>query len=174
MDRLLTVSSPAEPRVRLRAAGPGDLDDLRAWKNANKAGFFFKGEITADMQAKWFAEYRGRPRDFMFIVEEGGKAAGCMGFRVLEDGSADTYNMIAAPHAKGKGVMKAAMILMCSYIAETYTKDIGCLVVKGNDALKYYEHCGYRVVGTADGHDILKVEWNSMKRIPVQATENNS
>lgn len=171
MDRRLIVSSPSEPRVRLRAAGPNDLDNLRVWKNANKAGFFFKGEITPETQAKWYAEYLARPNDFMFIVEDGGVAAGCMGFRILEGAAADTYNMIAAPHAKGKGVMKTAMIMMCSYIAEKFTKDIGCLVIKGNDALKYYEHCGYRVVGSADGHVVLKVEWSSMKPIPVLETE---
>jgi len=173
MDRRLTVSSPSEPRVRLRAAGQDDLESLRIWKNANKAGFFFKGEITREMQAKWYEEYRARPNDFMFIVEDGGAPAGCMGFRILEGAAADTYNMIAAPHAKGKGVMKTAMIMMCSHIAEKFTKDIGCLVIKGNDALKYYEHCGYRIVGTADGHEVLKVEWDSMKQIPVVSTESN-
>lgn len=159
--------------MRLRAAGRGDLESLRAWKNANKAAFFFKDEITPEMQEKWYADYLKRPRDFMFIVEDGGAAAGCMGFRVLEDG-ADAYNMIAAPHAKGKGVMKRAMIIMCSYIAETFTTDIGCLVVKGNPAVKYYEHCGYRVAGGAEGHYILKVDWSAMPRVPTAVSESSS
>ena len=161
--------------MRLRAAGQGDLESLRVWKNANKAGFFFKGDITPEMQAKWFADYLRRPHDFMFIVEDGGAAAGCMGFRLLENGAAaDTYNMIAAPHAKGTGVMKKAMILMCSWIADNFTKDIGCLVVKGNEAIKYYEHCGYRIVGSADGHEILKVEWGAMPRVPTAVSESKA
>ncbi len=159
MDRPLTLTSASAPKVSLRAAGHGDLEDLRAWKNANKAGFFFKDEITSQMQREWYEKYRARPNDFMFIVESGGVKAGCMGFRVQDDGSADTYNMIAAPAAKGKGLMKAAMLVMCTYIAERHTKDIGCLVVTGNPAVKYYEHCGYKVVGEGDGHHILKLDW---------------
>lgn len=168
MDRPLILTSPSLPGLRLRAAGPGDLEDLRVWKNANVAGFFFKGEITPAMQAGWYADYRARPDDFMFIVEKDGAKAGCMGFRMLAGGAADTYNMIAAPAAKGKGVMKAAMLLMCSYIAEARTKDIGCLVVKGNPAVTYYEHCGYRVVGEGEGHHVLKLDWEKFQPVPVE------
>jgi RimJ/RimL family protein N-acetyltransferase len=152
--------------VSLRAIGPGDLEDLRAWKNSNKAGFFFKDDITPQMQRGWFEKYRARANDFMFVVESGGLKAGCMGFRIQNDGSADTYNMIAAPAAKGKGLMKAAMLVMCSYIAERRTKDIGCLVVTGNPAVKYYEHCGYKVVGEGKGHHILKLDWSRFKPVP--------
>lgn len=167
MDRPLLIASPAFPGLRLRAAGPGDLEDLRRWKNANVAGFFFKGEITEGMQARWFEEYRGRPNDFMFIVEKDGLKAGCMGFRLLEDGSADTYNMIVDPAAKGRGIMKAAMILMCSHIAGR-TKDIGCLVLKGNPAVGYYEHCGYRITGDGGDHHMLKLDWEKFRPVPVE------
>ena len=167
MDLPLILTSPSAPGLRLRAVGPGDLEDLRAWKNANVAGFFFRGEITPAMQAQWYEAYRGRPDDFMFIVEKDGAKAGCLGFRILPGGEADTYNMIAAPESKGKGLMKAAMLLMCSYIASTRTKDIGCLVVKGNPAVSYYEHCGYRVTGDGGDHHILKLDWAVFKPVPV-------
>lgn len=168
MDRPLIVTSPAFPGLRLRAAGPGDLEDLRSWKNANVAGFFFKGEITPAMQARWYADYLARPDDFMFVVEKDGSKAGCMGFRVVAGGAADTYNMIVDPAAKGKGIMKAAMLLMCSYIAKTRTKDIGCLVVKGNPAVGYYEHCGYRVAGDGGDHHVLKLDWKIFQPVPVE------
>ncbi|MEQ1919651.1 MAG: GNAT family N-acetyltransferase, partial [Elusimicrobiota bacterium] len=159
---------PSAPGLRLRAVGPGDLENLRAWKNANVAGFFFRGVITPAMQAEWYEAYRARPDDFMFIVEKDGIQAGCMGFRIRNSGEADTYNMIAAPEAKGRGIMKAAMILMCSYIAQTRTKDIGCLVVKGNPAVSYYEHCGYRVTGDGGDHHVLSLDWSVFKPIPVE------
>ena len=168
MDRPLALASLSAPRLNLRAAGPGDLEDLRAWKNANKAGFFFQEDITVEMQHRWYESYRARPNDFMFIVESGGAKAGCMGFRLTDGGAADTYNMIAAPAEKGKGIMKAAILMMCSHIAERHTKDIGCLVVKSNPAVKYYEHCGYKIVGDGGDHHILKLDWTRFTPVPYE------
>ena len=168
MDRPLILTSPTVLGLRLRAAAPGDLEDLRAWKNANVAGFFFRGVITPAMQAEWYAAYRKRPDDFMFIVEKDGAKAGCMGYRIMPGGEADTYNMIAAPEAKGQGIMKAAMLLMCSYIAQTRTKDIGCLVVKGNPAVSYYEHSGNGVAGDGGDHHMLKLDWAVFKPVTVE------
>ncbi len=158
MNRALTIASPAEPRVLLRAAGTDDLDDLRRWKNAAKTGFFFKGEINEQMQGAWFAAYLERQNDYMFVIEHEGKKVGCLGFR-LDKGAADVYNVIAAPGATGKGLMTAAMLLLCSHIGEHHTKNIGCLVLKGNEALAYYERCGFRITGNGKDHDILTLDW---------------
>lgn len=154
----VVLDSRTDPRVRLRPAGPDDLEDLRKWKNANSKWFFFKGEITPAMQKEWYAAYLKRPDDIMFVVEHAGKKAGVMGFRILETGAADVYNIIAAPGAAGKGLMKAAMLLMCSYIAENRTKKIGCLVLKGNPAQEYYKACGFRRTGEDEIHDVFTLE----------------
>jgi len=154
MKGTLTVASPAEPRVRLRSAGPDDLEQLRLWKNGAKAGFFFKGDINAAMQKAWFAAYLERPGDFLFIVEHDGRKAGCLGFR-LEKDAAEVYNVIAAPGEEGKGTMTAAMRLLCAHIGEHHTKTIGCLVLKGNPALAFYERCGFRITGEGTDHDVL-------------------
>jgi len=53
--------------------------------------------------------------------------------------------------------MKAAMGLMCAHIASHHTSDIGCLVVKGNPAVAFYEHCGFRIVADGGDHHILKL-----------------
>jgi len=158
MNGTLTVASPAEPRVRLRSAGPDDLEQLRLWKNSAKAGFFFKGEIDATMQKAWFAAYLERPGDYMFIVEHEGRKAGCLGFR-LENGAADIYNVIAAPGSEGKGLMAAALRLMCSHIGMQHTKKIGCLVLKGNPALAFYESCGFRAAEDRGDHTVLTLDW---------------
>ncbi|MEK7382201.1 MAG: FAD-dependent oxidoreductase [Elusimicrobiota bacterium] len=157
MNRPLSLVSPTEPCVTLRAAGPGDLEQLRVWKNANKNGFFFQGDITPEMQKAWYGSYLLRPEDFMFVVEHEGRKVGCMGFRLQKDGSADVYNIIAAPGGAGRGLMKAAMALMCAHIAAHHTKDIGCLVVKGNPAAAFYEHCGFKIVAAGGDHHILKL-----------------
>lgn len=165
MDRALTIASPAHPGVRLRAAGPEDLDELRAWKNAAKAGFFFKGEINDLMQKAWFAGYLARKDDYMFVVERDGKKAGCLGFR-LENGAADVYNVIASPATRRAGLMTSAMIIMCSYIGAHHTRTISCKVLKGNPALGYYERCGLRAEKDCGDHSVLALDWSDFEPIP--------
>lgn len=170
MNRPLTLTARSEPRVTLRAAAPGDLEDLRAWKNANKAGFFFQKEITPEMQKEWYASYLKRPDDHMFIVEHEGKKAGCMAFRA-EGGAVDAYNIIASPEGAGKGLMKAAMALMCSYAAEKYTRNIGCLVLKDNPAVGYYRACGFSVIGDGGDHRVFKLVWSKKLPVPYDVSE---
>lgn len=171
MDRPLTLRATSSPAVSLRAAGPGDLEELRVWKNANTAAFFFKDPITPEMQRRWYEGYLERPGDHMFMVEHEGAKAGCMGFRVMKDGAIDTYNMMAAPGFKGKGLMKAAMLVMCSYILDRHGRDVGCRVVLGNPAVKYYESCGYRVVGESEGHHALKLDLSRFTPVPYEVQE---
>lgn len=160
MRRSLVVEADLEPSIRLRTINRDDIEDLRAWKNAAKAGFFFQGEINDLMQKAWFAGYLERTDDYMFVVERDGKKAGCLGFR-LEKGAADIYNVIAAPGEGGRGTMTAAMKLLCSYIANHHTKQIGCLVLKGNAARGFYERCGFKITGEGKGHDILTLDWTA-------------
>lgn len=154
----VVMDSRTEPRVRLRPAGPDDLEQLRLWKNANSRWFFFKGEITPAIQKEWYAAYVKRSDDIMFVVEHDGKKAGVMGYRILQDGRADVYNIIAAPGFEKKGLMKAAMLLMCTHLSEMRVKSIGCLVLKGNPAAAYYEACGFRRTGADEIHDIFTLE----------------
>ena len=170
MNRSLTLTSRVEPRVSLRAAAPGDLDDLRAWKNANKAGFFFQGDITPEMQKEWYAGYLARPDDFMFVVERDGAKIGCMGLRAA-GGAVDVYNIIAAPGGAGKGLMTAAMALMCSYAAAEYGRNIGCLVLKKNPAVSYYQRCGFSVVADGGDHHVFKLDWTRLKPAPYDVAE---
>jgi ribosomal protein S18 acetylase RimI-like enzyme len=158
--------------VALRSAGPQDLDNLRVWKNRNKEGFFFQGEITPQMQRDWYAAYLSRERDFMFIVESEAVAVGCMAFRVEELGAIDAYNIIAAPEGAGKGLMKAALAIMCSYAAQRYGPDIGCLVLKNNPAVGYYRACGFEIVGDGGAHHLFKLDWTKFQPVAYTLTEN--
>lgn len=141
-ERLTLTAVDAKPPVALRAIAEGDLEDLRLWKNANHAAFFFKGNITAEMQANWFSQYRERPRDYMFIVESGSLRTGCMGFRIIE-GAADCYNMMASPTGSGRGLMKAGIRLMCAYILDSHAGRIGSKAVEGLSAMGWYLKCGF-------------------------------
>lgn len=133
------------PDIRLRTIGESDLERLRVWKNANKAAFFFKGEITPEMQRDWYAKFLKRQDDYMFTVEARNTPCGSMGFRI-EDKEADVYNIMASPDGRIPGAMTAAMRVLCSFIAAAYRPlYTGCKVVRGNAALDYYKRCGYEV-----------------------------
>lgn len=150
----------------MRAIDTGDLERLRLWKNANRSAFFFQGEITERGQREWFEGYLARPDDFMFMVNE---SLGCLGFRLVK-GAADVYNVMAAPQASGRGLMRSAMILLCSHILAERCPRIGCLVLKGNPALGWYEKCGYRVAREAENHLELELGSFSPCRYRRQAT----
>lgn len=148
----------AGPQVRLRSIGPADLEDLRTWKNANARWFFHKDPITPEQQRRWFEGYLGRANDHMFIVEAGALRAGCLGFRTLEDGSVDCYNIIAAPEGKGKGLLKAGMAALCSYALRGAPKRVMLVIVSDNPARGFYEKCGFRVVGPHEGGTLMELQ----------------
>ncbi|MGB9006620.1 MAG: GNAT family N-acetyltransferase [Candidatus Aminicenantales bacterium] len=167
MNERLILESVDAPAVRLRAITESDLDDLRVWKNANRAAFFFKDEISPEDQKRWFKGYLERPKDFMFMVEAEGGRAGCMGFRVLESGAADCYNIIGALHSRVRGVMSAAMAVMCSYIRDVHSKKVGCLVIKENPVVGWYTgRCAYRMAAQKSDYVVLELDETRFKPVP--------
>jgi RimJ/RimL family protein N-acetyltransferase len=162
MNRLFELAAEEAPPVVLRTIDAGDLEEMRVWKNANKAAFFFKGEISPADQKKWFEGYKNRPDDFMFMVLFEGAKVGCMGYRLL-DGAVDCYNIMGAPAKRPKGAMAAAMRLMCSHIRAERREEIGCRVVKGNDAVDWYDKCGFIVMGEQPDHYQLYLDHQRFK-----------
>ena len=65
--------------LSLIAANENDLENLRQWKNEQREFFFHKDIITIEQQCAWFAKFKARKHDYMFIVDLNGKAIGCMG-----------------------------------------------------------------------------------------------
>lgn len=173
MNRPLTLLGEDAPSVALRAVEIADIEQLRLWKNANKNAFFFKEDISPAAQERWFEGYLKRPADFMFIVESRAMKAGCMGFRVIEN-AADCYNIIGAPEARGRGIMREAMILMCSYIRAEHSSRIGCAVIRGNSAVSWYEKCGYRIASTEKDFYRLELDFSRFSTIPYKKMDRAS
>ncbi|MEK7858379.1 MAG: hypothetical protein AAB320_04475 [Elusimicrobiota bacterium] len=148
--------------ITLRAIGPDDLEELRSWKNANKEAFFFKGDITPEMQETWFSGYLERPRDFMFMVMHGHSKAGSLGFR-MEGTAADCYNIMGAPGGRSPRAMSQGMKLLCSFIVDKHTRKIGCKVVEGNKAVAWYERQGYRIASQQQGYVQMSLDVSRFK-----------
>jgi len=159
MNIQIKISSQLGQDLVLRSIGSDDLENLRRWKNENSAAFFHKKTITREEQKRWFAGYLANPDNYMFIIEHRSLAVGCIGFRMLE-GSADVYNVILGDaRYRRKGLMSSSLAVLCSYIADSHTKDIGIKVLKTNKAAhNFYSKNGFKVIGTDIDHDSMRLD----------------
>ena len=153
------VTSNDLPGVSLRTAGADDCEDLRTWKNSNRQSFFHTDPISPEQQRAWFEGYLGRPDDWMFMVEASGDRAaiGCMGFRAVE-GQADVYNVILGrAEYQGRGVMAAALRLMCSFARSELGSEIVARVLTTNPAVGWYRKNGFDVLTESSTHYLIKL-----------------
>lgn len=149
----LNIKAPGtDANLALRAAEERDLPALREWKNSQSEFFFFKGQISAEQQAAWFAGYQERPEDFMFMVDADTETIGCMGIRQLDDGW-DIYNVIlgSAAHS-GKGLMSQAFQAMLAFATQRAARPITLKVLKHNPAVGWYQKNGFIINSEADDH----------------------
>ena len=65
-------------RIRLRLLEEQDLPQTLAWRNQDhiRRWFFSSERLTPEQHAGWFARYRQRDDDFVFIIEETGHPCG--------------------------------------------------------------------------------------------------
>ena len=155
----LTIAGSGNPTdLTLRAADWNDQDSLRNWKNNYRQFFFSKAVILPEQQMEWFRGYGARERDYMFMVEVGGRAIGCMGVRLLEN-AWDVYNVILGePAAGGKGHMSRALRLMLAFAYCRRSCAVQLKVLRSNPAAEWYERNGFRVVAEGDDHLLMRHE----------------
>lgn len=139
------IQSEKYPHFYLRTIHKNDNEKLMLWKNSNNKSFFFHEMIEEEQQKKWFQAYLKRENDVMFMVEEVFYGSvGCMGYRMLEDGICDIYNIIRGCASLSNTRMSEAMELMLSYIfMEKEIQIVKCDVLKDNAAILWYEKCGF-------------------------------
>ena len=157
------------PDLRLKMIDEGDIESLRKWKNLNRESFFLKSEITADQQREWYAAFRGRPDDFMFVVEQIRDARwekiGCMGFRVLDDNSIDAYNIIRSQKIEPSSFTMADVFRNMLAYANILHKDkpIRCKVLASNPAVSWYERNGFAKLEEKDGYFLMELDKSAIK-----------
>ena len=167
-------SSREIPQVILRNCTIIDLDNLRMWKNRNKKSFFYQGNINSVQQKKWFCEYEERQDDIMFIVEEkildgNSLPIGCMGFRLLDSGNIDLYNIIRGRESTGTASMKDAMCLMLNFILYNFPNcPIKCDVLKDNPSVSWYHRCGFEIIEEKEYY-IMSISTDKIKRYEIDS-----
>jgi len=144
--------------IRVRSAYATDIEDLRRWKNAHREGFFFKEDITPEMQDRWYREYLLRDDDHMLVVSVEWVNVGCLGFR-LRDGVVDVYNVILGDARYGeKGIMTFALSVLLEEAGRLYPgKPVTALVLKDNPAVQWYLRRGFLV--EKDNEDHYRMLW---------------
>ena len=72
MEQTSYIAARSPAPVGLRLLEERDLPRTLAWRNQDHIRrWFFSGErLTAEQHARWFARYRQRDDDFVFIIEE--------------------------------------------------------------------------------------------------------
>ena len=164
MDNLI-IRSKEYRELQLRSIGVSDLEELRLWKNSNKLSFFFQEEITSAMQQRWFQKYLASDSGYMFVVEEimvdsnNNHKIGCMGYRKMDDGEVDIYNIIRGEKSLRNQKMSNAMNMMLSFIS-IWEANIYCKVLKNNPARDWYLNIGFEISEVFDSYLLLRPRKN--------------
>lgn len=160
--RLPAILSPGDGSpYRLRLCDARDLDRLRAWKNANRAFFFHKAEISEAQQRAWFAAYAAREDDHMYMIEEAEGAdwvsVGVAGVRYLrEEKVLDAYNIMRGERTVANRTnMGRCFRVLCDTASEAYGMPVSCKVLVTNPALEWYKHLGFRCAETTPEYELL-------------------
>ena len=147
--------------LRLRAANENDHENLRQWKNKQRAFFFHKKVISREQQRAWFNTFTTRSNDFMFIVEVNNSAIGCMGIRLL-DKVWDIYNVILGlPDYRKKGYMGKALQAMLDLAQSVNHCPITLQVLKSNPAVTWYKKNGFVVTAEHRNHFSMVYQSNN-------------
>lgn len=161
----MIIEQAGNAEFRIRDIDKGDIEDLRQWKNLNRRSFFLKEEITPEQQAAWYAKFRERADDRMFVVEQrvdnNWEKIGCMGFRLLpNEDCIDAYNIIRSRKIEPANFVFADPFrLMLSYAASVHPEmPIRCKVLSENAAVRWYERNGFQKKEERDGYFSMELD----------------
>ena len=142
-------------RVSLRLLEEADLPRTLAWRNQDhiRRWFVHSDVITAEEHRRWFAGYRERDDDFVFVIEETLDLRRPVGqvslYRIDWSRHRAEYGrlMIGAPEAAGRGLGHDATDVLIRYATTTLgMREIVLDVFADNaPALAIYAACGFRV-----------------------------
>jgi hypothetical protein len=146
MKPKLFLRSPSFPHLELESIDEGHLEHLRRLKNAHRYRFFHQDEISPEQQLRWYAAYRTRPDDWMFIIHHNGSEKGCIGYRII-DGSIDLYNFMKGQSGDVRPPFTHhAFDLLCSFAGGSTGLPIRGRVLDGNPFLQWIQKHGFVII----------------------------
>ena len=160
--------------VNLRMLRQSDLALTLAWRNKPeiRRWFFYSEIISSEQHIAWFEQYRHKPDDYVFIIEDRVENAGSVGQVSLynldfERGTAEFGRlMIGEDAARGKGFAAEATRLILKLAFETFKlRQVYLSVYKDNKpAVAIYRKCGFEVDNLVD--DMYRMSIQNPDSIP--------
>jgi diamine N-acetyltransferase len=148
-------------RVRLRLLAEGDLAMTLAWRNQDhiRRWFLSSAVISPEQHAAWFATYRERDDDFMFVIEETEALRRPVGqvslYHVDRVAGRAEYGrlLIGDAVATGQGLAReATALLVAEGLSRWGLREIYLNVKTDNAAaIAIYDKCGFRAVASEAG-----------------------
>jgi RimJ/RimL family protein N-acetyltransferase/glycosyltransferase involved in cell wall biosynthesis len=154
-------------RTRLRPLGEHDLADLVVWRNRHRLRFANSSPIAPEGQAAWYAAYRHRDDDLMYIIETpDGRAVGCVSlYHVDRAGATAEFGrlMIGSAEDEGRGYTTDAGRALLDHARTSLGLHHIYLVVRADNsqAIPFHEHIGFSLDPARDTtveHDGVRVE----------------
>ena len=101
----------------LQQIQPEHLPLTMAWRNRDdvRCWFNYSGLITVEQHQAWYEAYLTRSNDMLYVLEDlaTGRALGQLGMYDIGPEQAEVGRFIAAPEARGQGVMRLACAELC-------------------------------------------------------------
>lgn len=146
--------------VRLRPLEKRDIEKLRLWRNdASKTQFLRKvGEITPEMQEKWFEDYLINPDEITFAIEEISELHRIVGSVALYNFHGNTAEVgkiqIGDSEANGRGIGRKSLVMAMwiGFKKMKLKKIVGAVHQDNIAAHKNDMKIGFQIVGKHPAH----------------------
>jgi diamine N-acetyltransferase len=156
-----------QPPIRLRLLNENDLPATLVWRNQEhiRKWFVYSAIITPEQHRTWFEKYTLKDNDFVFIIEETQALNRPVGQISLYDINWEHKRaeygrlMIGDPAARGKGLAKAATMLLLDFGFDSLgLHEIVLEVFEDNlAAYNLYAACGFIPVGKKDNLILMSI-----------------
>jgi RimJ/RimL family protein N-acetyltransferase len=147
----------------LRMLGEDDLPLTRAWRNhpESRHGFHSSEEITAEQHRAWFAGYRERADDYVFIMEVAGRPVAQSALYDIVPSAAEFGRLLVDPGERGRGLSHRIIALTQDAAVALGLDELYLQVKRANRrAIRAYERAGFARDPQASGRDdALVMRW---------------
>jgi GNAT superfamily N-acetyltransferase len=158
------VGAPGEPRgaapASIRAAGPGDLEAIVAMRIeferiTRDSGSMDEGARRAELRGLLGPDLASG-RLAAWIAEEGGRAVGQAGLRLVVGGEAELLNVYVEPGFRGRGIGTALVSAAIAEARARGAREVGLQPTE--DSRRIYERSGFEAEGDSMVLRLLRSE----------------
>lgn len=144
-------------RVRLSRLSPGDIEQVRVWRNAPhvRDRMIYREHISADDQKRWFATVNN-DRNYFFVVRHDGRPVGIVNVKDVdrESGTGETGVFFGEPDDASRGIVafSAAIALNGFAFRQLGLRQLHGRILRDNPrAIRYSVGLGYELSDGQDG-----------------------